>query len=72
MKLNSSIRLKRFHSVGRADNQRTSRLTGAMTRSSDPGGVPHSSGRNRFATKKTLTLILVVVGFLLVAVMVPW
>jgi hypothetical protein len=43
-----------------------------MTRSSDPGGVPHSSGRNRFATKKTLTLILVVVGFLLVAVMVPW
>jgi hypothetical protein len=34
--------------------------------------VPHSSGRNRFATKRTLALLAIVVVFLLVAVMVPW
>ena len=43
-----------------------------MPRSNPPGAVPHSSGRNRFATKRTLTITLVVIGFLLVALMVPW
>lgn len=43
-----------------------------MPRSNAPGAVPHSSGRNRFVTNKTLTLAAVIVGFLLVAIMVPW
>ncbi len=44
----------------------------SMPRPNNPGAVPHSSSRNRFATKKTLTLTLIVVGFVLVALMVPW
>ncbi len=43
-----------------------------MDRSDNAGGVPHSSGHNKFATKRTLTLTLIVVGFVLVAMMVPW
>lgn len=36
------------------------------------GQVPHSSGRNRVATGRTVAVIAVVVGFLLIAIMVPW
>ena len=43
-----------------------------MDRSDKADGVPHSSGRNKLATKRTLTLVLIVVGFVLVAMMVPW
>ncbi|WP_326542427.1 hypothetical protein [Pseudorhodoferax sp.] len=37
-----------------------------------PGAVPTSSSRNRYATKRTLTVGAVVVAFLLFAVFVPW
>lgn len=36
------------------------------------GQVPHSSGRNWVATGRTVAIIAVVVGFLLIAIMVPW
>ncbi|MDP4073840.1 hypothetical protein [Acidovorax sp. A1169] len=36
------------------------------------GQVPHSSGRNRVATGRTVAIIAVVVGFLPIAIMVPW
>ncbi|WP_312303024.1 hypothetical protein [Pulveribacter sp.] len=34
--------------------------------------VPASSGRNRFATHRTLILAAIVVAFLLLAIWVPW
>lgn len=37
-----------------------------------PGAVPTSSGRNRYATKRTLTVAAVIVGFLVFAVFIPW
>lgn len=37
-----------------------------------PGAVPTSSGRNRYATKRTLTVGAVIVAFLVFAVFVPW
>ncbi len=44
-----------------------------MTTPSPPtGGVPHSSGRNRFATKRSLAIAAVVIAFLLIAIWVPW
>jgi hypothetical protein len=36
------------------------------------GAVPTSSSRNRHASKRTLTVGAVVVGFLLFAVFFPW
>lgn len=37
-----------------------------------PGAVPTSSGRNRYATHRTLLIGGVIVAFLLFAVFVPW
>ncbi len=37
-----------------------------------PGAVPTSSSRNRYASKRTLTVAAVIVGFLLFAVFFPW
>ncbi|WP_313070265.1 hypothetical protein [Melaminivora sp.] len=34
--------------------------------------VPQSSGRNRFATHRTLLVAALVLAFLLLAVLVPW
>lgn len=39
---------------------------------SDPGAVPHSSGRNRYATKRTVFLFLLILAFLFAAMFVPW
>ena len=39
---------------------------------SDPGAVPHSSGPNRFATKRTVFLFLVILAFIFAARSVPW
>lgn len=36
------------------------------------GKVPHSAGTNRFATKRTLAVGIVVIAFVLVAMWVPW
>lgn len=43
-----------------------------MAQPDNANGVPHSSGSNRFATKKTLAITLVVIAFALVAIWVPW
>ena len=44
-----------------------------MNQPSKPSGaVPTSSGRNRFATHRTLIVAAVVIGFLLVAIWMPW
>lgn len=42
------------------------------TRNGPHGGVPTSSGKNRFATNRTMVVLIVVVAFLLVAIWVPW
>ncbi|KAF1047803.1 hypothetical protein [Xylophilus sp.] len=34
-----------------------------------PGQVPHSSGRNRYATRRTLTVLGAIVAFLLFTVL---
>jgi hypothetical protein len=44
----------------------------SQPRSPSSGQVPHSSGRNRFATGRTVAVLGVIVGFLLIAIMVPW
>lgn len=36
------------------------------------GSVPTSSGKNRFATNRTMMVVMVVVAFLMVAIWVPW
>lgn len=38
----------------------------------DPGAVPTSSQRNRFATKRTLIVAGMVLAFLLLAIWTPW
>jgi hypothetical protein len=43
-----------------------------MTQPKSTRGVPHSSGRNTAATKKTIALSVVVIAFLLIAMWVPW
>lgn len=37
-----------------------------------PSGVPTSSGKNRYATNRTMMVAMVVLAFLMVAVLVPW
>lgn len=39
---------------------------------SSPGAVPHSSGRNRYATHRAVFIVLVVLAFLFAAMFVPW
>lgn len=43
-----------------------------MNPPSRPDGVPHSSGRNRSATQRSIAIAAVVIAFLLVAIWVPW
>ena len=35
-------------------------------------GVPHSSGRNRFATQRSLAVMILLISILLVVIWVPW
>ena len=36
------------------------------------GAVPHSSGRNRFATQRSLAVMILIISILLVVIWVPW
>lgn len=36
------------------------------------GAVPHSSGRNRFATQRSLAVMILLISILLVVIWVPW
>lgn len=72
----SSGRRRRLHGLC-APVRRTGPLAAAMLRGMNapkntPGAVPTSSSRNRYASKRTLTVGAVVVAFLLFAVFIPW
>lgn len=58
--------------VRRAGPVRAAKLQGMNAPKNSPGAVPTSSGRNRYATKRTLTVGAVIVAFLVFAVFVPW
>lgn len=41
------------------------------TRNDPHASVPTSSGRNRFATNRTMVVVIAVVAFLMIAIWVP-
>lgn len=37
-----------------------------------PGEVPVSSGRNKYATKRTMTIVFIALAVILLVLFVPW